>query len=116
MIEEKKNTQLKALALIVGVVLYMIILWLLQQPYNLTLAPLIAGIVIGYAAGSGREAFLYGLVAGAVSIALILNTSVLYAFEVVAGIGGVPVALLALLYHLLTPGFIAATTRYMLPE
>ncbi|MCE4618014.1 MAG: hypothetical protein F7C37_01065 [Desulfurococcales archaeon] len=113
---EKRSTQLRALALVVGVVLYMAILWFLRQPYNLTLAPLIAGIITGYVAGTGREAFLYGLIAGAVSIALLLNTSVIYAFEIVAGIGGAPVALLALLYHLLTPGFIAATTRYMLLE
>ncbi len=113
---EKRSTQIKALALVVGAVLYMAILWLLKQPYNLTLAPLVAGIIIGYVAGSGREAFLYGIIAGAASIVLLLNTNILYAFEIVAGIGGSPVALLALLYHLLTPGFIAATTRYILPE
>ncbi len=111
-----RGTPLKVLALVVGAVLYMTILWFLEQPYNLTLAPLIAGIIIGYVTGSGREAFLYGLIAGAVSITLILNTNMLYAFKIIASIGGGPVALIVLLYHLLTPGFIAATTRYIFPE
>ncbi len=87
---------------------------LLHSPViPLVLAPLAIGVVVGFAAGSGKEAFAVGGLIGFLSLVLVLGADIGRALGIVAGIAGGLIAVLVVLYHVLTPAFVSGAVRLL---
>jgi hypothetical protein len=104
-IEMRTGTLLRIGIYIISAALYAALLWL--HAGGLLIAPIIAGLIIGYVATGKAEAFLAGIVVGGLALVAIQGASIGRALGIVAGIGGAVLAVLVLLYHTLTPAFVS---------
>ncbi len=105
---------IKTASVVLAIIIYILALAFLKPPFNLTAAAIVSGIIVGWIATSGKEGFLYGLIVGGLSIALILNIHIGLAFKIVAGVAGTTIATLVLLYHLFAPAFVALATALLI--
>jgi hypothetical protein len=93
-------------AYVAGALLYVILLYA-PSPLNLALAPIIAGIAIAVLERSGWWSFLIGLAVGVTGLLMVGGAGTLLSLRIMRDAGGPMVPLLVVLYHALTPAFLA---------
>ncbi len=90
-----------------AVLVYVILLYA-PQPFNLTVAPIIAAILVAYAYRGASEAFAVGFVVGGVALLLVAGAGIGISMLAIKDAAGGVLALLVPLYHTLTTALLSA--------